>query len=73
MPKPRSLKRVPTERKTLNHALAKALAYKQAGNQEEAVRWTVTLVSLLYNVGLLPKPQTLVDLLREFKSEVKAP
>ena len=41
------------DRATLNRALAKALAYKQAGDDAKAAAWAVRLVRMLGVAGIL--------------------
>jgi len=43
----------PTERSALNQALAKALAFRDAGKMEEAREWAAELVRLLRAHDLL--------------------
>jgi hypothetical protein len=43
----------PAERSALNQALAKALAFRDAGKMPEAREWAALLVRLLKSLGLL--------------------
>jgi hypothetical protein len=49
----RSGKLSPAERSALNQALAKALAFKDAGKTQEAREWAAELVRLLKSHDLL--------------------
>lgn len=42
------------DRNAINTALAKALAYKQAGKQEQAKQWACELIRLLEASDILP-------------------
>ena len=50
----RSQKLSATERSALNQALAKALAFRDAGKMAEAREWATELVRLLKSHDLLP-------------------
>jgi hypothetical protein len=52
-PSARSGKLSPTERSALNQALAKALAFRDAGKMPEAREWAAELVRLLKSHDLL--------------------
>jgi len=48
----------PDTRRLMSQALAKALAFKQCGNDQQADAWAGTLVTMLADAGITPKEQS---------------